>query len=175
MARHINLLATTTGTEDLSASKRDRNYRYVRDKWACADLTPQKSDLVRPARILECPVQMECELAKGHTLMEDFPDLKGAVVAIELKVLRTHILDHLRMPAHPNRINPDRLKPIFMCFQELYGFGEGKVAKSTLGEVNEEKYRGLTRSSVVTLPGDEDKEEVEEKWKKIDAKSHNGC
>lgn len=175
MARHINLLATTTGTENISPSKRDRNYRHVKDKWACADLTPQKSDLVRPARILECPVQMECELAKGHTLMEDFPDLKGAIVAIELKVLRVHILDHLRIPAHPNRINPDRLRPIFMCFQELYGFGEGKVAESILGKVNEEKYRGITRSGVVTLPGDEDKEEVEEKWKNMDTKPQNGC
>lgn len=109
---------------------------------------------------------MECELAKSHTLMEDFPDLKAVVVAIELKVLRTHILDHLRMPEHPNRINPDRLRPIFMCFQEFYGLRDGKVSESTLGRIDEEKYRGLTRSSKVALPGDGDKEEVEEKWKK---------
>lgn len=166
MARHINLLATTTGSKNVSASKLERNYRYVGDKWSVAGLSPQSSDLVRPARIKECPVQMECELAKGHTLMEDFPDLKGAVVAIELKVLRTHILDHLRMPEYPNRINPDCLRPIFMCFQEFYGFGDRKVAESTLADIDEEKYRGLTRSSVVALPGDGDKEEVEEKWKK---------
>ncbi|PON25334.1 hypothetical protein TGAM01_v205628 [Trichoderma gamsii] len=165
MARHINLLATTTGSKVVSASKLERNYRYVRDKWTTAELTAQPSDLVRPARIQECPVQMECELAKSHTLMEDFPDLKGVVVAIELKVLRTHIMEHLRMPGHPNRVNPDRLRPIFMCFQEFYGFGDGKVSESTLGKVDEEKYRGLTRSSKVALPGDGDKEEVEKKWR----------
>lgn len=176
MGRHINLLATTTGTkdEDLTSSKRARNYRYVKDKWACADLTPQKSDLVRPARILECPVQMECELAKGHVLMEDFPDLKGVITALELKVLRIHIQDHLRMPGYPNRVNPDNLRPIFMCFQELYGFGEGKVADSVLGKVNEEMYRGITRSAVVKLPGDEDKEKLEEKSKLIEEKATNG-
>ncbi|UKZ96261.1 uncharacterized protein TrAFT101_011061 [Trichoderma asperellum] len=168
MARHINLLATTTGSKNVSASKLERNYRYVKDKWRVAELTPQTSDLVRPARILECPVQMECELAKSHTLMDDFPDLKGAVVAIELKVLRTHILDQLRMPGHPNRINPDRLRPIFMCFQEFYGFRDGKVAESALGKIDEEKYRRLTRSSVVALPGDRDKEMVEQKWEKMD-------
>lgn len=54
-----------------------------------------------------------------------------------------------------------------MCFQEFYGFGNGKVAESTLGSVNEEKYRGLTRSGVVELPGDRDKEEVEEKYQKL--------
>lgn len=124
MARHINLLATTTGTEKISPSKRTRNYRYVKDKWASADLSPQKSNLVRPARILECPVQMECKLAKGHVLMGDFPDMKRAITTIELKVLQAHILDYLRMLGHSNRINSDCLRPIFMCFQDLYRFQE---------------------------------------------------
>lgn len=54
MAHHVNLLADTTGTENVSDSKKDRGYRYVKDKWTCAELTPQNSDLVRPRRILEC-------------------------------------------------------------------------------------------------------------------------
>lgn len=89
MARHINLLATTTGSKNVSASKVERNYRYVHDKWSVAELTPQPSTLVRPARIRECPVQMECELAKSHELIDDFPDLKGLLVAIELKVFES--------------------------------------------------------------------------------------
>ncbi|OTA08653.1 hypothetical protein A9Z42_0003500 [Trichoderma parareesei] len=161
MARHVDLLAGTTGTEIVSASKKDRGYRYVKDKWTCAELTPQKSDLVRPRRIWECPVQMECELAEAHQTMKDFPDLKGVVLAIELKVLRTHVVDSIRMPGHVNRIDPDRWRPMIMSFQEFYGLSGGKLAKSTLGEIDEEKYRGLTRSGVVKLPGDEDKEKVE--------------
>ncbi|KAK5995106.1 hypothetical protein PT974_03500 [Cladobotryum mycophilum] len=164
MAHHVNALATTTGTEDVSRSKIDRGYRYVKDKWTCANLTPQKSDFIRPARILECPVQMECELAEGHELMKDFPDLKGGVVAFELKVLRVHVLNQLRMPGHPNRIDPDRWRPMIMSFQELYGLAGGKVAKSQLGKIHEEKYRGWTRSGVVKLPGDDDKEMVDEEW-----------
>lgn len=173
MAHHVNLLADTTGTELLSDGKKDRGYRYVKDKWACAELTPQKSDLVRPRRILECPVQMECELAEGHQLMKDFPDLKGVVVAIELKVLRTHVLDSIRMPGYPNRVDPDKLRPMFMAFQELYGMRGGKLAKSTLGKVSEEKYRRLTRSDTVQLPGDGDKEEVEEAYLQANGKLEN--
>lgn len=161
MARNVNLLADTTGTENLSDGKKGRGYRYVKDKWTCAELTPQTSDIVRPRRILECPVQMECELAEGHQIMKDFPDLKGVIVAIELKVLRTHVLDSIRMPGYPNRIDPDRWRPMIMAFQELYGLRDGKLATSTLGKVEEEKYRRLTRSDVVKLPGDEDKEDVE--------------
>ncbi|RFU76565.1 hypothetical protein TARUN_5650 [Trichoderma arundinaceum] len=174
MTRHVDLLACTTGTEHFSESKKDRGYRYVKDKWACAELTPQKSDIVRPRRILECPVQMECELAEAHHLMKDFPDLKGVVVALEVKILRTHVIDSLRMPGRPNRIDPDRWRPMIMSFQELYGLGGGKLAKSTLGEVEEEKYRRLTRSEVVKLPGDEDKDEVEKKYSQTNGKLVNG-
>ncbi|EFX01705.1 hypothetical protein CMQ_8171 [Grosmannia clavigera kw1407] len=35
----INRLAGTTGTDPVSASKRSRDYRFVYDKWAVANLT----------------------------------------------------------------------------------------------------------------------------------------
>ncbi|KAL6872075.1 hypothetical protein J3F83DRAFT_733701 [Trichoderma novae-zelandiae] len=161
MVRHVNLLAGTTGTEVVSASKQERGYRYVKDKWTRAELTPQESDLVRPRRIRECPVQMECELAEAHQIMKDFPDLKGFILAVELKVLRTHVLGSIRMPGHANRIDPDKWRPLIMSFQEFYGLKGGKLAKSTLGEIEEGQYRRLTRSDAVKLPGHDDKEEVE--------------
>ncbi|KAL6903167.1 hypothetical protein GGI43DRAFT_433219 [Trichoderma evansii] len=158
MTHHVNLLADTTGTEHPSASKIDRGYRYVKDKWTCAQLTPQESDLVRPRRILECP---------------DFPDLKGAVVAIELKVLRTHVVDEIRMPGYPNRIDPDRWRPLISSFQEFYGLSGSKLSKSKLGKIEEEKYRPFTRSEFVKLPGDGDKEEVENRYSQTNRKLEN--
>lgn len=164
MTHHVNLLADTTGTEHPSASKLDRGYHYVKDKWTRAQLTPQKSDLVRPRRILECPVQMECELAEAHETMKDFPDLKGAIVALELKVLRTYVVDEIRMPGYPNRIDPDRWRPLISSFQEFYGLSGSKLSKSRLGMIEEEKYRPFARSKLVKLPGDDDKAEVESRY-----------
>ncbi|KAM0259663.1 hypothetical protein ACHAQJ_003242 [Trichoderma viride] len=174
MIRHVNLLADTTGTEHPSQSKLERGHRYVKDKWTRAELTPQKSDLVRPRRILECPVQMECELAKGHQMMKDFPDLKGAIVAIELKVLRTHVLDNIRMAGYPNRIDPDRWRPLITSFQEFYGLSASKLSKSSLDRIDEEKYRPFTRSEVVKLPVYGDKEEVENIYLQTNEKLENG-
>lgn len=163
MTRHINLLAGTTGTEHPSESKLDRGYRYVKDKWSVAELTPQASDFVGCPRVRECPVQMECEFVASHGLMEDLPDRKGLVVVIELRVLRVHAHEHLRMEGHANRIDPDRWRPMFMSFQELYGLKEGRLTESVLGRIPEEKYRLLTGSSVVRIRGDGDKEMVEER------------
>ncbi|UKZ95713.1 uncharacterized protein TrAFT101_010529 [Trichoderma asperellum] len=168
-----HLLANATGTEHPSASKLDRGYRYVKDKWACAQLNPQKSDLVRPSRILECPVQMECELAEAHETMKDYPDLKGAIVAIELKVLRTHVVDEIRMPGYPNRIDPDHWRPLISSFQEIYGLSGSKLSKSRLGKIEEEKYRNFTRSKLVKFLGDRDKEDVEDRYSQTNGKLEN--
>ncbi|OAR00021.1 hypothetical protein LLEC1_00482 [Akanthomyces lecanii] len=137
----VNALATTTGTPEPSASKIARGYRHVKDKWAVAGLTPQASQLVRPPRIRECPVQMECELVDSHGLMQDTPMMAGALVVLELKVLRVHVLERLRMPGHVNRIDPDRWRPMIMSFQQLYGLRDTKIAPSQLAEVDEELYR----------------------------------
>lgn len=156
MTGPVNELASTTGSPEPSKSKIDRGYRYVKDKWAVAGLTQQESDFVKVPRVRECQVQMECELATVFPMMEDVPDRAGVLALLELKVLRTHILDHLRVDGHPNRVDPDKWKPMFMSFQELYGLQDGKLGTSSLARVHEEKYRALTRSDVVASVGDGD-------------------
>jgi flavin reductase (DIM6/NTAB) family NADH-FMN oxidoreductase RutF len=168
MTAPVNALASTTGNNPPSASKLERGYRYVKDKWAVSGLTPEKSDFVRSMRIRECPVQMECELAAAFPLMEDVPDRAGLLTLIELKVLRTHVVEELRMDGHPNRIDPDAWRPMIMSFQELYGLGGTKLGTSSLARVNEEKYRLLTKSDVVSSPGDRDQEIAESKAKMSD-------
>lgn len=157
MAHHVNNLATTTGIENPSTSKVARGYRYVKDKWFCADLSSQASQFVRPARIRECPVQMECELAASHPLMQDSPDRAGFLLTIELRVLCVHVLDSLRMTGHANRIDPDKWRPMIMSFQQLFGLKDRKLAESDLAKIDEEHYRALTASDDVNVPSDMDK------------------
>lgn len=101
-------------------------------------------------------MQMEGEVMTNMELMQDLPDRKGVLLAIEVKVLRTHVLDKLRLPGHANRIDPDCWRPMIMSFQELYGLAPRKLAESKLATVQEENYRALTRSDVVKQGGDMD-------------------
>ncbi|KAI1760990.1 hypothetical protein GGR53DRAFT_507203 [Hypoxylon sp. FL1150] len=156
MGDRVNRLADTTGSDPVSADKASRNYRFVKDKWARAGLHPQPSDFVAPRRIAECPVQMECQLVEVRGLMDDLPDRRGLLIAVEVRVLRTHILRSLRMEGYPNRVDPDKWRPLIMSFQEFYGLKDGKAAPSVLGRISEEKYRALTKSDVKKLPGDDD-------------------
>jgi flavin reductase (DIM6/NTAB) family NADH-FMN oxidoreductase RutF len=95
MTSAVNALALTTGSAEILTAqpdegykyfKRMNGYKYIPDKFGRAGLTPLDSDLVIPARIAECPAQMEAELVGVHEMMQD-ADTKG-FVALEVKVLR---------------------------------------------------------------------------------------
>jgi flavin reductase (DIM6/NTAB) family NADH-FMN oxidoreductase RutF len=147
----VNALARTTGAADISSAepdsgykyfKRMNGYKYVQDKFGHASLTPQLSDCVRPARIAECPAQMEAELVGVYEMFQDV-DKKG-FIALEVKVLRTHVDESIKMAGHKNRIDPDQWHPMIMSFQELYGLNPRKISSSVLAEIQEEEYRGFS-------------------------------
>ena len=156
----INVLATTTGTPEVPPGKMARGYRYEHDKWTCTGLTPQSSETVKPHRIEECPVQMECEFVGVHKLLGDEPEKTGLVIAIEVRVLRIHVQEQLRKDGFENRIDSDKWRPMIMSFQDLYGLAEGKLKESTLAKINEEKYRILTERSVKKYRGPPDGSEA---------------
>ena len=142
MVPQVNALARTTGAEDVPEIKIKLGYRYDKDKFKTAGLTPVESELVRPDRIKECPVQMEAELAGCYEMMSSPPgEAKGFCLAIEVKVKRTYVEERLRLAGHENRIDPDIWRPMIMSFQHLYGLGDGKREKSTLADIEEELYR----------------------------------
>lgn len=151
MVDAVNALAKTTGTEAVSTAsagegylyfKRMNGYKYVRDKFGHAGLTPLASQLIRPTRVAESPVQMEGELKSVHEMMQDVDG--SSLLALEVKVLRTHIHGNIRMEGHANRIDPDKWRPLIMSFQEFYGLGPRKASHSVLAEIQEEAYRPMT-------------------------------
>jgi flavin reductase (DIM6/NTAB) family NADH-FMN oxidoreductase RutF len=158
MTPHVNELAETTGSDPVSASKQQRHYKFVKDKWTKARLTPEPSDFVRPKRISECPVHMECQVLQTMSLRPDLPDLAGMIIAIELRVMRIHVADSIRMAGHANRVDPEKWHPLIMSFRQFYGLRDGQLASSVLGKGSEERYRGLTKSELNPLQGDEDDE-----------------
>ncbi|KAF9731072.1 hypothetical protein PMIN03_003340 [Paraphaeosphaeria minitans] len=157
MARYINPIAKTTGALDVPPVKQALGYEHCNDKFRLSGLTLRASDLVQPPRIAECPVQMEAELMSSLELMQDLLDRKGVLLAIEVKILRTHVRNDLRLAHHANRIDPDRWRPLIMSFQEFYGLAPAKVTESKLATINEDKYRVLTRSDVIKQGGDMDR------------------
>ena len=45
------------------------------------------------------------------------------------------------MDGEPNRVDPDKWRPLIMSFQKFYGLALGQVHESTLAQISELLYR----------------------------------
>ncbi len=142
----VNRLARTTGSNPVPPHKIAMGYRHERDKFAAAGLTPLPSTLVGPPRAAECPVQLEAVLDGTHTLAESDELRRGNLIAIEVRIVRVHVHEAIRMDGYAHRIDPRRWKPLIMNFCEFFGLGD-VVHHSTLAEIPEEVYRARKQSA----------------------------
>ncbi|MFZ5791898.1 MAG: flavin reductase family protein [Pseudomonadota bacterium] len=77
------------------------------DEMAYAGLTPAPSRLVKPPRVAEAPVHLECRYWKTVELPTDDPEEPNAIIIGE--VVGVHIADHL---IREGRVNIVAAKPI---------------------------------------------------------------
>ena len=148
----VNRLARLTGSNPVPPTKLAMGYTYEKRKFETAGLTPVPSLTVAAPRVLECAVQMEAVVAAKHDLMEDDDVARGMIVTFELRVTRVHTHPDIMMDGLPNRIDPDKWKPLIMSFQRFYGVGD-EVHESTLAKIPEEVYRmpDIARSRTAEL------------------------
>jgi len=139
-AQAVDRLAKTTGSDPVPPHKLAMGYQHEADKFGLAGLAPLPSDCVAPPRVRECPVHLEAELEAVHPLAVREPARRGALIALELRIVRVHVDEAIRMRGHTDRIDPDLWRPLIMSFQQFYGLGE-RVHPSRLGEIPETAYR----------------------------------
>lgn len=141
MVGAVDRIARTTGTDPVPQRKVRRGYRHERDKFATARLTATRSETVAPPRVLECPIQLEAVVETSHGLAENDPHLSGRTLVVEVRVRRVHVDETLLVPGDPDRIDPDRWRPLIMSFQQFYGLAPQRLHTSELGRIPERMYR----------------------------------
>lgn len=65
--------------------------------------------------------------------------MRGRFVAIEARGRCVHIEQSVMV--EPNRVEPDRWRPLIMSFQHFYGLQDGKCSTSALAQIPEHQYR----------------------------------
>ncbi|MDJ1496505.1 flavin reductase family protein [Cytophagaceae bacterium DM2B3-1] len=136
----VNRLALTTGSKPVPEGKLAKGYRFEPDKFDIAGLSAVDSEIVVAPRVLECPVQMEAQLVATHPIAEESSTQRGKIVSIELKVVRVYLEESIQMKDNPDRVDPDKWRPLIMNFQQFYGLGE-QVHPSILAQVPEQLYQ----------------------------------
>ena len=130
MVAAVDRLALTTGKYPVPEYKQKMNFEYVADKFSRAGLTAVESEMVRPPRVFECPVQLEATVEKIHDV--DSPD--SSLAAIEVRIVRSYFDENILNDEKRHYVDTDKWKPLIMSFCEFYGLGEN-VHKSKLAEV----------------------------------------
>lgn len=111
----VERLAPLTGRTPVPAGKRDV-FRFEHDKFAAAGLRPEPSELVRPPRVAECPLQLEARAAEVR------PDASGAFLIIEAHVVKIHA-DPRIVVTGSQHIDPAAWSPLIYNFRHYYGLG----------------------------------------------------
>jgi flavin reductase (DIM6/NTAB) family NADH-FMN oxidoreductase RutF len=134
-------MQSTTGSDPVPQGKVWRGYRHEKDKFALSGLTALAGNTVAAPRALECPVQIEAKLAHVHEMAQEDAVWRGNIVAIEVRVTRVHVHAGLSMEGEPNRIDPDKWRPLIMSFAQFYGLAPEKLQRSELGQIPEAMYK----------------------------------
>ncbi|NDZ60336.1 flavin reductase family protein [Streptomyces anulatus] len=111
----VERLAPLTGRTPVPAGKRG-SFRFEPDKFAAAGLRPQPSELVRPPRVAECPMQLEARVARAQ------PDSSGDFLIVETQVLKVHA-DPRIIVSGSQHIDPAAWSPLIYNFRHYYGLG----------------------------------------------------
>ncbi|MHB1225299.1 MAG: flavin reductase family protein [Gemmatimonadaceae bacterium] len=147
----VDRLARTTASDPVPPHKARMGYRHEPDKFGLAGLTALDSECVAPPRVRECPVHLEAELQAVHPLATADPERRGSLVALELRIVRIHIDETIRMAGHADRVDPARWRPLIMSFQQFFGLGES-LHHSRLAEIPESAYRRGARPAADAAP-----------------------
>lgn len=141
MAAQVDGIARTTGSDPVPEGKVRRGYWHLKEKFETAGLTPVASLTVKAPRAMECPVQMEAELEEVHPIADKDPKWRGRSVALHVAVRKVHATTDILADGEPDRIDPDKWRPLIFSFQHFYGLAAGKVHASELAKIPEAAYR----------------------------------
>lgn len=114
--RQVEALAPLTGKNPVPDDKAQHAFRYEKDKFTAAELTEQASEQVRPGRVQECPLQIECEV-RHIRIPEHSPDF----AIVEALAVKVHA--HQNIVLNQNHVNPEEWSPLIYNFRHYFGLG----------------------------------------------------
>lgn len=111
----VERLAPLTGRSPVPADKQG-TFRFEQEKFAAAGLRPEPSELVRPPRVAECPLQLEARATDVR------PGAGEEFLIVQAAVLRVHADPRIVVPG-TQHVDPRRWSPLIYNFRHYYGLG----------------------------------------------------
>jgi flavin reductase (DIM6/NTAB) family NADH-FMN oxidoreductase RutF len=127
----VEKLAPLTGKNPVPEIKA-KQFRFEADKFGASELTQLPSELVRPARVTECPVHLEARVVKLHRMNGEKLAQLGGGVAAEVEIIRVHVATEFIQG--DNYIDPQKWSPLIYNFRHYFRLGEKELGKTFRAE-----------------------------------------
>lgn len=131
MWQQVEKLAPLTGKDPVPELKA-KQFRFEKDKFGASGLTPLASEVVRPARARECPVQMEARVTQMHRIRGAKLDQLGGGWAAEVEILRVHVAEEFVLGE--KYIDPAKWSPLIYNFRHYFRLAEQELGKTFRAE-----------------------------------------
>jgi flavin reductase (DIM6/NTAB) family NADH-FMN oxidoreductase RutF len=147
LVKSVDRRALTTATNPVPGTKLRRGYRFERDKFELAGLTPMASETIAAPRVLECAVQLGAKVAAAiNGLAENDDTVRRRIDILEARIQRVFLNESILMDGEPDQADPSadhELSAFLWVGVELHD--------ATLAQIPEAQYRGpdILRARVV--------------------------
>ena len=131
MWQKVEALAPLTGKNPVPEIKA-KQFRFEADKFAAAQLTQLASELIRPARVMECPVHLEARVTRLHRMEGEKLKQLGGGIAAEVEVIRVHVASDLIVGN--NYIDPAKWSPLIYNFRHYFELADDELGKTFRAE-----------------------------------------
>ena len=131
MWREVEKLAPLTGKTPVPAIKA-KQFRFESRKFEAAGLTPVPSEVVKPMRARECPVQMEARVVKLNPMSGEKLVRLGGGIAAEVEILRVHVAKEF--VSGSQYIDPQKWSPLIYNFRHYFRLAEKELGKTFRAE-----------------------------------------
>jgi flavin reductase (DIM6/NTAB) family NADH-FMN oxidoreductase RutF len=128
MWKMVEKLAPLTAKDPVPKLKA-KQFRTEKDKFAASGFSRRLSEVVRPSRVEECPIQMEASVLSLHEMGgARLKKLGGGIVAI-VEILRVHA-DESFLQDGSDHIDPAKWSPLVYNFRHYFDLSDRELGKT---------------------------------------------
>jgi flavin reductase (DIM6/NTAB) family NADH-FMN oxidoreductase RutF len=124
--RQVEALGDLTGNAEARPG-RQHGAAPCHNKFAAVGFTSEPSELIRPERVSQCPLQLECRTV---SVEHDAP--RDGFLIVQARAVRVHADAGLIVPG-TDHIDPRRWKPLVYNFRHYFTLG-GQLGESRVSE-----------------------------------------
>ena len=86
---------------------------------------------------------MEAVVEHTYEMSENDPAFRGRRILFELRIQRVFVEPSILADGDPNRIDPDKWRPLMMSFQKFFGLADRQAQASRLSQIPEALYKSV--------------------------------